>query len=332
MKKANIKKKKTNNVYLLDQLQEINMIAHKMKKSTIFILKDILECRVKYKADLEDYMRFEMYRLNKYERKTIVTQGINNDYIVKYNDPKYLEIFQNKGKFNQTFQNYINREWCEIKEKNKFAIFCLNHKKAIVKPVNSMNGEKIEKINISDYKLKELYEKLIEQKQTLIEEPIVQNNEMNKLNSSSINTICITTLLGSIVSAYLKIGTEKNITDSFHVGGIIAPIDLETGIVNAPAINKIREQFENHPETKENIIDFAIPRWKELQKECEELALEVPQVGYVSWSFAIGKEKIYLVKGNAFPEHNLYGLPENSKNNVGLLPTYKQAEEREYNE
>lgn len=332
MKKASIKKEKKNDIYFSDRLRDISLIAHQMKKGTLFIIKDIISCKKKYKASIDDYFKFEMYRLNKHERKTILTKGLNNDYVMKYNDIKYIDIFIKKEKFYQKFSEYIKREWVNIEEKNKFALFCVNHRESIVKPNISQNGENIESITVSDYKLKELYEKLIAKNQTIIEEKIEQAKEMNSLHPKSVNTIRITTLLGSIVSAYLKIGNNNNITDSYCHEGLIAPIDIESGIITSPATNKKNEQFDIHPITEEKIIGFKIPKWKELKKICEELVLEVPQIGYVSWDFAISTNDIILIKGNAYPEYDLYGLPSFCNQNIGLLPAYKQAEERKYEE
>jgi len=328
MKKSKLKNKKKNDVYITDWFREVSMIAQQMKKSTLSILKDMIVCKKKYKASIDDYFRFEMYRLNKFERQTILTEGLNNDYIIKYNDPKYIEIFINKVKFYQRFASYMKREWANIEEKNKFALFCVNHREAIVKPMISKNGEKVEKIKVSDYKLKELYEKLSENNQTIIEELIIQDEKLAKFHPNSVNTIKVTTLLGTIVSAYLKVGTEKRLTDSYEQNGLITPIDIEKGIVIAPFTNKKKEQFDNHPTTEELVKDFSIPKWKEIKKICEELVLEVPQIGYASWDFAIGKEEIILIKGDAYPKHNLYGLPAFCEKNRGLLPAYREAEER----
>ncbi len=312
---------------------EMSQIAQEMKKNTFTIILDYYLCKLKYKANIEDYLIFEMYKLNKYERKTIITQGINNSYILKYNDPKYIHSFENKAKFNKTFSKYINRTWLELKEtnKNEFAIFCIDHKEVITKPVNNQNGSKINKLKVADYKLKELYEELIQNNQTLIEEVVKQCDKLSKLHPNSINTIRVITLLGNIIAAYIKIGNKNNVVDSFEREGLIATIDLKTGKVNNPAINKMKEIFENHPITNEKILNFQIPYWKKLKKVCEEVALEIPQVGYVAWDFYLNDEECYLMEGDAFPDNLIYGYTTYQKN-VGLLPIFKKAEEREIEE
>ena len=67
----------------------VNEVKQKTGKSKIFIFFDIVYCGLKYQAGYLDYLLFEMYKLNKNQRKTILTRGINNAYIKKYNNPNY---------------------------------------------------------------------------------------------------------------------------------------------------------------------------------------------------------------------------------------------------
>lgn len=326
--------RKKNEKYLIDQFHELNLISHQMKKSLLFILKDFLTCKIKQKASLEDYLIFKMYQLNKYERKTIITRGVNNELVLKYNDPKYVHTFQNKVKLYQTFSKYINRTWIEIgtTSKNDFALYCLNHREIIVKPSVKKRNEKVEKITISEYKLKELYEEIVEKNQTLIEEIIIQNKELSKLHKESINSVEVITLLGKTVAAYLKIGNNKNKVDSFEEGGLIAPIDIETGIVSGYCVDKEQNIYEKHPLTKTMILGFKIPLWEEIKKTCEEMALEIPQIGYASWTIAVGEEKLFLLDAKDYPDHTLYSLENIEKNNIGLLKIFREVEERKYEE
>lgn len=298
---------------------EIQKIKNKMNKRISWIWLDILKCKINYHASIEDYIFFEMYRLNKYERQTVVTRGINNEYILKYNDPKYAHIFQNKVEFYKTFSKYINHDWIEVKGKKNFATFCDNHSVIIAKKGQSNEIQNMERINVSEHKLKDLYEELIENKQTLVEEVFAQNEELKAFNNQEINIIEVITLLGNTVAAYLNMNSW------------IAPIDIETGSIKRPAIDKNENVYEEDPITKKKIIGFEIPSWDEIKCKCEEAALEVPQVGYVSWSISVGNNEIYFINGNDYPTHDLYKMPYKS-NNIGLLPDYRSTEERIYEE
>ena len=88
----------------------INEVHQKTKKSRFIIFIDMINCGFKYQAGYMDYALFEMYNMNNFERKTIITRGINNSFMVKYNDPKFIHVFHNKVEFNKQFDKYLNRE------------------------------------------------------------------------------------------------------------------------------------------------------------------------------------------------------------------------------
>lgn len=320
------RKKKKTNIF-----SETSRAAKRMDKKRITIFWDMIKCAIKYKANPNDYYTFKMYEMTKYERLTIITKGINNEYCTKYNNPKYTHFFHNKSEFNKVFDNYLNRDWLELNGKNKiaFAEFCKKHPVIIAKPSISQNGNKIEKFDTTEWKLKDLYEELVENKQTLIEEVIEQCDKLNKLHLESINTIRVVTLLGKIVACYLKIGNNHKIVDNYSEEGLIVPIDIHTGSIIYPAVNKYGTTYEHHPITKKQIVGLQIPRFQEVIELCENACVEIPEVGYVGWDIVVGSRNCSLLDATEFPEHEIYGLPAHREGNVGLLPVFKQAEERE---
>lgn len=334
MRKIKYLIKRIFNMNFKEFFNKLNEIHQKSKKNRILLFLDMIYCGLKYQAGYVDYSLFEMYKMNKHERKTVITRGINNEFILKYNDPKYIHIFHNKEEFNKTFQKYINRDWMIITGKNKkeFAEFCEKHKNIIVKPTNAQCGKNIEKINTSEYKLKDLYEELQENGQILLEEIAIQCKTLNELHPDSINTLRVITLLGNVVACYLRIGNYHNSVDNFNHGGMVVPVELEDGKIIYPALDKQGNLYKKHPLTKKDIIGLQIPKWDEVKKICEEASLEVPQVGYIGWDVCIGKEKCFFIEGNEFPGHDIYGLPPHRTNNIGLLPIFRKAEERKYEE
>jgi hypothetical protein len=83
-----------------DKIAELN---HKNK---IIIFFDVVYCGLKYGAGYIDYYQFQMYKMNREERKTIITRGINNSIIKKYNDQTAIYKFENKALFNKLFIRY----------------------------------------------------------------------------------------------------------------------------------------------------------------------------------------------------------------------------------
>ena len=76
----------------------VEHVHKKTKKNKISILKDVVNCGLKYQAGYTDYRLFEMYNLNEKQRRTIVTRGINNDLVKRYNNPEYKDYFNDRSK------------------------------------------------------------------------------------------------------------------------------------------------------------------------------------------------------------------------------------------
>lgn len=308
----------------------VKEIAHKTNKNSFIIFLDIIYCGIKYQAGYIDYNLFEMYKMNRFERKTVITRGINNEYIKKYNNPKYMHYFNSKVNFNKAFDQYLNREWLELTGNNvkDFKDFCEKHPQIIVKPDNASCGKGIELINIKNQDLKKMYQKLITNQQILVEEVATQCKKLNDLHPDSINTVRVVTLLGKVVVAFLRIGNNHNHVDNFNHDGLVAPINIDNGTIEFPALDKKKNLFTNHPITGKDILGLKIPKWKEIKKLCEEASLEIPEIGYVGWDVCVGKNKCFFIEANEFPGHDLYQLPPHRNNNIGLLPVFKEAEER----
>lgn len=308
----------------------IEEVHKKTSKSKIMIFFDIIHCGIKYQAGYVDYNLFEMYKMDKFERKTIITRGINNDFIKKYNNPKFMKYFNSKLEFNKVFDKYLNRDWLELNGKNikEFKSFCSKHETIVVKPDSASCGKGVELIETKGKDIKSLYQELLNNGQLLIEEVAIQCKKLSDLHPESINTVRVVTLLGSVVVAFLRIGNNHNNVDNFNHEGLVAPIDIETGKINFQALDKKKNLYTKHPITNKDIVGLTIPKWKEIKELCETAALEIPEVGYVGWDVCVGKDKCFFIEGNEFPGHDLYQLPPHRDSNIGLLPLFKKAEER----
>mgnify|MGYP002246988329 CR=1 FL=1 len=78
------------------------------------------------------------------------------------------------------------------------------------------------------------------------------------------NTLRIITLVTQKESSNgcsFRCGNGEKCTDNFHHFGLAAIIDIQTGIVVTPAIDKLNQKYYIHPRTKEQIVGFKIPSW-----------------------------------------------------------------------
>ncbi len=319
--------KRVKNMNFDKMFQTIDLVNKKTNKSKISIFFDIINCGIKYQAGYVDYNLYEMYKMNKDERKTVVTRGINNEIIKKYNDMTYAYKFEDKALFNNLFNKYLNREWIYIKESSieDFKKYLKGKKEVIVKPLSLSCGKGVEKIVVKDYKPEELYNHLMQTDQTLVEDVAIQNKVLSDLYPHSVNTLRIVTLNKVVVAALLRIGNKGNVVDNFNHDGMVTTVDIKTGEIKYPAIDKVGNVYEVHPETNVKIVGIKIPMWNEVKKLCIEACDIVPELGYVGWDVCLGEEKPFLIEGNDFPGHDLYQLPVHRKDNYGLLPEFEKA-------
>lgn len=306
----------------------INEVYSKTNKNKLSIFIDIINCGIKYQAGYIDYNLFEMYNLNKEERKTIITRGINNEILKKYNDQTKTYIFEDKAIFNKLYNKYLNREWIYLKDNlNEFKKYLKGKEEIIVKPLSLSCGKGIEKIKVKNYTPEELYNYLIKTERYLVEDIAKQHKEISKIYPKSVNTVRIVTLNKKVVAAFIRFGNLGNVVDNFNHNGMVTTINIETGIIEYPALDKKKNIYEIHPYTNEKIIGLKIPMWEKVKELCIEACNVTPEIGYIGWDVCIGETEPCLIEGNDFPGHDLYQLPIHRKNGIGLLPIFKKAME-----
>ncbi len=314
-------------------LNKINSIHKKTGKSRISIFNDMRKCALNYGAGYMDYDLFEMYNLTDEERDTYITRGRNNDLIKKYNNPEYNHIFRNKTEFNTLFKDFIKRDFIDVNTSSKGDVlaFLKKHSTFMAKPVVGTCGKGIEKINIKDYKsLDEIYDYLTNEGMNYeLEEVIKQDKRVASIYPDSINTVRIVTIVDDegtphIICAYFRIGNGKYV-DNFNSGGMVAPVNEETGEVIDKAIDKQKNLYDRHPKTNASIKGFQFPDWDKALALVKEACKIVPEMRYIGWDVCFSTKGPILVEGNEYPGHDIYQLPEHTHNKVGIWPKFTKA-------
>lgn len=303
-------------------------ISKKINKNYILIILDMIRAGIKYQAGYYDYQEFEFYNLNRKQRKTYLTRGKNNQIIKKFNDKSKFYLIDNKENFYRGYKEFIKRDWILLNGKNfdEFEDFLEKNKTAIVKPVDGEGGkgvEKIEDINLNENRI--LYEKLVKNKQNIVEQCIIQHKELNELYSGSVNSLRMFTFYKEgktyFLQAILKIG-NGGVVDNFSSGGMYAYID-ENGYVYTEAIDREDNIFAEHPISKHKIVGFKVPMFEEAVELVKEAAKVVPEVRYVGWDVAISENGPMIIEGNCFPGV-FQAKPSLTKDKVGLIPKYNE--------
>ena len=124
-----------------------------------------------------------------------------------------------------------------------------------------------------------------------------------------------------VICAYFRIGNGKFV-DNFNSGGMVAPVNEQTGEVMDKAIDKNKNLYETHPQTGAKIKGFKFPDWDTAITMCKEAAKIVPQMGYIGWDVCFTPNGPIFVEGNEFPGHDIYQLPEHTPNKIGMMPKF----------
>ena len=308
-------------------LKKIDSIHKKTGRSRLWILRDMQRCAVNYGAGYMDYDLFEMYNLTPEQRDTYITRGRNNALIKKYNDMSYAHCARNKGEFNARFQEYINREWVLLSDREKARAFMARHDVFMAKPLNGMCGRGIEKIRMADFSgPEEVFQHLAEGEYEL-EELIIQHPAVAAIYPDAINTVRTVVIhkdgVSHIICTYFRIGNHGRVVDNFNSGGMVAPVDEKTGIVKDRAIDKGKNLYAVHPQTGTPIQGFQFPEWDKAMDMVRRAAAELPQLGYMGWDIAFTNKGPMLVEGNEFPGHDIYQLPEHTPDKIGIMPKFR---------
>lgn len=142
----------------------------------------------------------------------------------------------------------------------------------------------------------------------LVEEYFTQHESMHRLNPTSVNTVRIWVLEVSesdsrIVTAYTRIGRGGMVVDNATSGGIVAPIDLDTGVLRAAQdAYAERRLYASHPDHGARIEGVRIPHWDQVQHIARRALGVFPRLRFAGLDVAIGESGPVVLELNVCPD------------------------------
>lgn len=290
---------------------KLKAIAKKEKKNYYKLLMDTYYSIIKYGIGLTDYLNYEFYKKDKSERKEYAGIKVQNSFYETVSPSAYKKRYTIKPDFLADFSKYTKRDFIVPNDSNikDFKKFLKKHEVFMSKPYDGLGGADVKKVYTKDITDIEEYFKYCSENRIFLEELVKQNKELNKLCETSCNTIRIMTFNNNgkaeILWAGLRIGNGINSVDNFHAGGMATEIDLETGKLLRPALDKDLNEFTHHPKTNVKIEGFQIPYFQEVKKMVKEAALESDKILLVGWDVAITDDGPLIIEGNRRPGFDL---------------------------
>lgn len=292
---------------------------------------DMIWCAVRYGASPNNYAKFGFAGLDGKRRATYVTNRVSRKMIKKCNDPRFCGIFEDKVKFAEAFREFFGRDWISTENMtfDRFCGFVRNKEKFIYKPVGNAQAIGVEVYeDLSD--VRGVYDAVTGKNETaILEQWITQHPVLSEIYPYAINCLRIITVYTPeggthFLTGGLTIGNGGAKIANASASGIVAPVDMETGILSKPAADFEGHVYEYHPSTGRKITGTQIPYWQEVKELLEKAAAKIPQVRYVGWDLAITPDGPVIIEGNTTPGYKYYQIPVHLENKIGNRAVYEQ--------
>lgn len=141
----------------------------------------------------------------------------------------------------------------------------------------------------------------------IIEAYLEQHAALSALNASSLNTLRIWILREEgrcrFAGAILRVGREGALVDNISAGGLVCPVDIETGTLLEIRESHISaESGDAHPDGGARIAGVRIPYWNEVMALAERSLDAFPHMRFAGLDIAIAPDGPRLIELNVKPD------------------------------
>jgi hypothetical protein len=146
----------------------------------------------------------------------------------------------------------------------------------------------------------------------LVQPVVEQHPLLVAMNSASVNTLRIDTLIdesGSVQSsgAFLRVGSGKAVVDNVARGGYAIKVDVDSGRLGRYGTTHARHGrrvVEQHPDTGFRFEGVELPHWEQVQPLLTSGTRALAPLKYVGWDLAFQEQGILLMEASAV--HDLF--------------------------
>ena len=287
-------------------------------------LKDYKRALCRHRVFYDEYMyAFEFWRMNEKQRSDFIS---DREMMCIYRKTVTKDVFhklKNKVSTLQLFSKYVHRNYIYVPNTpfDTFKNF-VNSNDCIAKPLLGMKGNGVFKIEKNkNVNLGELYSYCFKNNM-LVEECVQSCKEIEEFHPQSLNTIRVVTVSNKgkceLLGAMLRMGIKNKVVDNSSAGGVVAPININTGEIVTSGIDKEGNRYEKHPDSGKMIKGFVIPYWDSIVKLCKVLPTSLPDLVFAGWDIAVlPNGELELIEANVAP---LVSGGLQSPMKVGLKP------------
>ena len=143
-----------------------------------------------------------------------------------------------------------------------------------------------------------------ERKPVLVQRRLVNSPEIVQFTTGALSTFRVVTYVGpdgkiGILSAGLKRPVGAMEVDNSRAGGIVAGIELETGVLMPASSRSFPGQLmPQHPDTGATISGHRLSCWQEVRVLSLKAQAAFPEIWSVGWDIAMTDQGLVMIEGN----------------------------------
>ena len=299
--------------YLGDVVRTVSKVE-RSKGSRLKIFCDIIYCQLRFHVSFREYLLYQFYNYKNCYRKNFM---LKYHQVHKYKRVNNAYITFSKYGFYEKVSEFFQREIILLPScgEQKFLDFVKKHDTVILKPNKGSGGKGIRILKYeNDEQILQCFRDI--KRETVCEELIRQHKVLSDLNPYSVNTLRIVSLRHDennieIISATLKSGARyDSFVDNLSSGGIIALVDIESGIVSTFGVDANGKHYTHHPITETQIIGMNIPYWSKAIALIKNAHRQLNENRILGWDIAITETGVDIVEANSAPGPNIMQMAD----------------------
>ena len=285
------------------------------------VLQHVKRVTAFYVLPTDYYLLYRMWELSDEEIASYAFHCHSIQLSEKYNSKKATEVMFDKARFHKLYRKYLNRKHWINKDTSydKFLKFVDGLDYIFCKPTDSSQGRGTEKLKVSDFELRDLYDYLIGREKLLVEEVVHQHKAIDAFTPGCVNTIRVITIDQGdnveIIAVSIRFG-NKDVVDNFSQDGMVCAVDINDGRIVTDAIDRMGVTYTHHPVTGLQFKDFVIPHWNQVIAMSKEAMKVQKGINYIGWDVAVCEDRAVFIEGNSQPDLVLVQAPY-SKEKLG---------------
>lgn len=289
----------------------ITFVPEEKRRDRAYVKRLKNEMRKAYRVCRAIPLEFFLWGLEgatKEKMKSFVTLKYMFEVMIKRVGLNHYAEVEDKFVFAQLAAPYFHRSVVPVRNEGDWESFknaVLQGKRMIFKSSYKSCGKGVFVKEIqSESEARETFDDLLRHGANwVVEDCIVQCQSMAEWNSSSVNTIRISSCLVNgkfnMFTSCFRIGRQGAIVDNAGSGGVACNVDSATGLVITDGVDEYGNHFTEHPDSHKVFKGYQVPRWDEAVKMVEEMHRTIlPNHCYIGWDLALTENGWVLIEAN----------------------------------